>query len=109
MAIEVTVTVKTDNNFDETVITKTLRNGDGNPRYDGSHASALGAEALGHVVVQLNRLVDSPLIDSSVNAVTLTRQSFLEKLREKADLLDRLMRAGVDNWEGYDDAAMPTD
>jgi hypothetical protein len=102
--LEITVTVKTDNNFDETVITKTLTDGNANPRFDGSNASTLGAEAVGHVVVQLNRLVDSPLIADGTHAITLVRQTYLQELQRDADTLAKLRAAGVDNWEGYDEA-----
>ncbi len=92
--IELTVTVKTDNNFDETVFTKTLTNGNSNPRFDGSNAATLGAEALGHVVLQLNRLVDSPLIADPADAVTWVQQSELVDMAAEQGGNSELTEAG---------------
>jgi hypothetical protein len=39
----------------------------------------------------------------SEEAVTITKAEY-EKLVEESKLFNRLKCAGVDNWEGYDDA-----
>ena len=41
--------------------------------------------------------------EQSLKTVTITLQEYLE-LKRDADMLEALNKAGVDNWEGFDDA-----
>jgi hypothetical protein len=63
MAIEITLTVRTTNHGDDTVITKTYASNDGNPRFDGLIVREQAAELANHIASAVDRLADSPVVN----------------------------------------------
>lgn len=64
MAIEITITVRTTNHSDDTVITKTWDTGASNPAMDGSIVRKQGNALAEHIAGQLDKLVKQPLVDT---------------------------------------------